>query len=699
MVTGTGNCPTPEQLEGLLREDLTGADRTAVEIHVETCTRCQAQLEQLVAGTLPMSRPTVISPSGHAAPDDAFLQHLRQLPLPTRAPAPAAPVEEPGPAEIGPYEILGRLGSGGMGTVYRARHRELDKIVALKVLPADRVDEAALARFRNEMRATGRLTHHNIVAAHDAGRVGGTYFLAMDFVDGSDLSALVRRLGPLSVPDACELVRQAAIGLQHAGECGLAHRDVKPSNLMLAKDGAVKVLDLGLARTIADLPEPDRLTATGIVVGTADYIAPEQIDRAHTADARSDVYGLGGTLYFLLTGAPPFGGYRTWLDKLRAHAEAPVPSVRQRRPDTPAELAALVEQMLAKAPDERPPSPGAVAEALQSFATGSNPAALLTRDGADPVPLFAAAPPPAPRLRGTILRYGLAAIAGAAVALLGTAPFLLANREREREPDAPPAPPKPRSTEEPEGVRLTFGQNGPLRPDNKVLPGEVIFLEVASSAGRDNKGDVSITIGGELLDGHGKRWAELLPSPVKGPRYIDGSALNSWVSFELKDDQPPGEYRARARVTDKVSGRVADVEHPVYVLKPEFGALRLCLTHDKEGKWPAGGHLTIGQEFFVQLRVANYARENGRVDLAVKFSARDRDGKETTPAPIPPAILKAAVEAGSKLDLNRPLRTIMAGEAVIGVELEDRIAKKTAAYELPVVIHPPRSSRPPGQPR
>src|SRR5262249_12580237 len=173
---------------------------------------------------------------------------------------------------------------------YRARHRELDKVVALKVLPADRVDEAAVARFRNEMRAAGRLGHPNIVAAHDAGRVGGTYYLAMDFVDGADLAALVERLGPLPVPDACELVRQAAVGLQHACECDLAHRDVKPSNLMLARGGVVKVLDLGLARSLADLPGADRLTGTGVLLGTADYIAPEQIDRDHTAHPPADRY-------------------------------------------------------------------------------------------------------------------------------------------------------------------------------------------------------------------------------------------------------------------------------------------------------------------------------------------------------------------------------------------------------------------------
>src|SRR4029079_11739916 len=162
------------------------------------------------------------------------------------------------PAQLGPYVILKRIGQGGMGTVYRARHRELDKVVALKVLPADRVDEAAIARFRNEMKAAGQLGHPNIVAAHHAGRIGGTYYLAMDIVDGKDLAALVDELGPLPIADACELIRQAADGLQHACERGFAHRDVKPSNLMLARGGVVKVLDLGLARPLAEMPMIER---------------------------------------------------------------------------------------------------------------------------------------------------------------------------------------------------------------------------------------------------------------------------------------------------------------------------------------------------------------------------------------------------------------------------------------------------------
>src|SRR5262249_25142331 len=153
--------------------------------------------------------------------------------------------------------------------------------------------------------------------------------------------------------------------------------------------------------------------------------------------------------------------------------------------------------------------------------------------------------------------------------------------------------------------------------------------------------------------------------------YLGGSTLASRVSVELSPEQPPGNYKVRARLSDNVTGRVANFEHPVYVLRPEFGAVRLRLTHAKDGAWPAGCHLTVGQPFFVRGRVVNFARDGDRVHLSVKVSARDRDGKETTAAPIPPLNLDREVKDGSNIDFTTPLRTIMAGEATIVVELED----------------------------
>jgi hypothetical protein len=380
-----GTCPTPGELVQLLDEDLPDADRTVIEAHVETCAHCQERLEKLVAPTTTLFRGLAIPPVGVAQSvpesDEAFLARLRQYPPaePDGCGAPATPSDDDRvPSHIGPYEILGQIGRGGMGAVYKARHRELDRVVALKVLPADRVGEASVARFRTEMRAAGQLNHTNIVAATDAGRVGDIHFLVTEFVDGLDLSRLVSRRGPLPVPDACEIVRQAATGLRHTHERGLIHRDVKPSNLMLARGGVVKVLDLGLARLPGTGPRADGLTAPGAILGTADYIAPEQIEQAHAVGDRADVYSLGATLYFLMTGEPPFGGdrHRSWLDKLRAHQLESTPPLAGRRPDAPTGLGTLIEKMMAKDPADRPTA-AEVAVGLRPFTAGADLRGLL----------------------------------------------------------------------------------------------------------------------------------------------------------------------------------------------------------------------------------------------------------------------------------------------------------------------------------
>lgn len=716
MAARAGGCPSTEVLLELVGEELADGDRTVVEAHVETCTACQEQLERLVAPAPPLSGPPAAPRGGEQ--EGAFFEQLRQLPVPPPESGPPArgAGDERAPSRLGPYEILGRLGEGGMGTVYRARHRELDRVVALKVLPADRVDEAAVARFRNEMKAAGRLDHPNIVAARDAGRVGSTYYLAMDFVDGADLSSLVHRLGPLPVSDACDLIRQAAVGLQHGCECGLTHRDVKPANLMLARGGVVKVLDLGLARSMADLPAEDRLTATGVLLGTADYIAPEQIDRAQAADARADVYGLGGTLYFLLTGSAPYGDRATWLEKLRAHADAPVPAVRDHRPDVPDGLADLLARMMAKDPADRPATPGVVAEALAPFVAGADPAGLLTRlatTSPTPRPAPLNARPGSERRRGlrrAAVRYGLAAGAGALAALLAVAPFLAAGRGQPTgsPPGGAPAAP-PAAADEPEeveGVRLTYGQNGPPRPDYHVLPGEQVDVEfVVRGVGKTAKGNVDLTLAGELVDHHGKRVLELLPTPFKAPLYNGGSTVVTNLSFLLDDKQAPGAYQLRGRLTDNVTGRVVNFAHPLVVRGPEFGAVRLRLTHDKEGRWPAGCHLTVGQLVFIQMHITNFKHEGsfkdgqGRIHISVQLHVRDRDGNDMMPTPIKPYIIDQKVEdAFNVFPLQPATRPLAGGEVTLVVELEDLIGKKKMSYELPMVMHPTRSV-PSGKPR
>src|SRR5205085_11414758 len=184
------------------------------------------------------------------------------------------------------------------GTVYKAEHTRLRRLVAIKLLSADRTQSpSAVARFDREMHAIGGLDHPNIVRALDAGEHEGKHFLVMEFVAGDDVSALLARLGPVPVADACEIVRQAALGLQHAHQAGLVHRDIKPGNLMLTPDGVVKVLDLGLALLSQPAETGRELTGSGQVMGTLDYMAPEQGDDMHGVDIRADVYSLGATLY------------------------------------------------------------------------------------------------------------------------------------------------------------------------------------------------------------------------------------------------------------------------------------------------------------------------------------------------------------------------------------------------------------------
>jgi Protein kinase domain len=420
MAADLSRCPSPGVLEGLLAERLSGPERDGVESHVECCATGQEQLARLSDRTLrAVSPPSGCRDEPEPEPDEAFLRRLRMVRPPSvsiRHDTPPTAADEPPPFAAGPapeaawfehgrlgrYEVLGKLAAGGMGTVFKARHAELGKVVALKVLPAGEMDEVRVARFRNEIRAIGRLDHPNIVAAHDAGELGGVHFLVMDFVEGLDLAWVLERRGRLSVPDACEAVRQAALGLQHAFERGLVHRDVKPSNLMLAPGGRVQVLDLGLARSFATAAA-DTLTARGMLLGTPDYLAPEQWEHAHAADNRADIYSLGCTLYHLLAGRPPFAGerYHSVLQKMRAHLETPPAPIAEVQPEVSAGLAAILDRMLAKDPAERFQSHTEVAEALRPFTAGSDLAALLSADAAASAPggsPCAAAPTPAPGL-------------------------------------------------------------------------------------------------------------------------------------------------------------------------------------------------------------------------------------------------------------------------------------------------------------
>ncbi len=271
---------------------------------------------------------------------------------------------------IGKYKVLERLGQGGMGSVYLCEHTLMRRRVALKVLPTHKADDpAALERFYREARAVAALDHPNIVRAYDIDTADNFHFLVMEHVDGSSLQDMVKKTGPMEVLRACHYIRQAALGLQHAHETAtLVHRDIKPGNILVDRNGIVKVLDMGLARFFND--EDDVLTKKydENVLGTADYLAPEQALDSHAVDIRADIYSLGGTFYYCLTGHTPFAE-GTVAQKLIWHQTRQPKPITTFRSDVPEALIAILNKMMAKDPDQRFPTPLAVAEALEPWTT------------------------------------------------------------------------------------------------------------------------------------------------------------------------------------------------------------------------------------------------------------------------------------------------------------------------------------------
>ncbi|MFO0795856.1 MAG: protein kinase [Gemmataceae bacterium] len=369
--------------DGALRDFALGRlgdpDDAAVEAHLAECPDCLARatdpgppdtLVELLAAAAARPDPT-------PAPDGGPTLTLAAGDSPSRVPPRGFPGAGPGATLDGPdappavlvghprYRPVRRLGVGGMGSVWLAEHAVMGRQVAVKVIrPELLARPLAAERFVREVRAAARLHHPNIVAAFDAEEAAGACLLVMEFVPGEPLSEVVSG-GPLSVADACRVARDAARGLAHAHAAGLVHRDVKPSNLIRTPDGVTKVLDFGL---VTDDDRPAGLTGDNVVMGTPDYIAPEQADDAHTADARADVYGLGCTLYHLLSGRVPFPGGSV-LKKLDAHRTATADPLT----GVPPALAAVVARMMARRPEDRFPSAAEVAEALEPFARGEVP--------------------------------------------------------------------------------------------------------------------------------------------------------------------------------------------------------------------------------------------------------------------------------------------------------------------------------------
>jgi serine/threonine protein kinase len=291
---------------------------------------------------------------------------------------------------LGQYRVLDELGKGGFGHVYKAVHSLMGRVVALKVIAPNLVeDPRARAWFRREVLAVTQLAHPNIVMAYDANEVDGALFLVMEFVDGESLDSLVRRQGPVPVPLACEMTRQAAAALQFAHERGMVHRDVKPANLLVSRSGPtlVKVVDFGLARLCGGAGGATLAGQTGGFFGTPDYVSPEQARDVHAADIRSDLYSLGCTLYFALTGQRPFRG-ETPIATIFKHIQEEPEPIESLRPDVPPELGDAVYRLMAKHPRDRFQTPAELVAALAPLCGGHGEslAAYLCRTSQTPAP-------------------------------------------------------------------------------------------------------------------------------------------------------------------------------------------------------------------------------------------------------------------------------------------------------------------------
>lgn len=291
---------------------------------------------------------------------------------------------------LGRYKLLDHLGTGGMSSVYLAEHVLMQRRVAIKVLPKSRVaDTSYLARFHREAQAAAALDHRNIVRAYDVDNDGDVHYLVMEYVEGRDLQNIVKEDGPLDYAKAAEYLRQSAEGLAHAHEAGLIHRDVKPANLLIDHRGVVKVLDLGLARFTS---EEDRASLTVAydenVLGTADYLAPEQAIDSHGVDSRADIYSLGCSFFYVLTGHAPFPE-GTLPQRLMKHQKEPPPPIRDERPDAPQDLVDICERMMAKKPDDRYQSMNEVAEALIGWLAAHGYLADIEGAGSSPSNLAA----------------------------------------------------------------------------------------------------------------------------------------------------------------------------------------------------------------------------------------------------------------------------------------------------------------------
>lgn len=370
-------CPSSDRLRALVDGTLTSAEFEVVSDHLEVCAACEAVVERLEASAVgrvgrSLEAASTAGEDGEACEaliDRMVSESRRSWGGVERSERSTWQVNLTPGAELGKYQIERLVGRGGMACVYAARHRRLDRMVALKVLAPGDQDRQRLARFEREVQTVARLKHPNLVSVVDADEAGGLHFFVMPLLRGLDLEALVARCGPLPIAAACEIVRQTALGLQAAHRAGVIHRDVKPSNIMLTVDDppheCVKLLDLGLA--CSALPgAAEGITDAGQLLGTLDYLAPEQATAPDRVDARTDLHGLGATLFRLLTGRTPHEPVRTepLAVRIQTLAACSPPSLGELRPDAPPRLVRLVDSLLAVDSSERPATSDEVAGRL-----------------------------------------------------------------------------------------------------------------------------------------------------------------------------------------------------------------------------------------------------------------------------------------------------------------------------------------------
>lgn len=373
--------PTPPELQqfALGRSEICRAETIAS--HLETCVDCRRILAQTLPDTFGEDNCAGAIAGGTDEQTIRVVDSTSQSGIDTAA-QPCGAFENIPQAlrDCAEYEVIREINRGGMGVVYLVRNRRLDRLEGLKVVRESLLREpGAQERFEREMQSAARLSHPNIVAAYHSPTLKGLLAFAMEFVEGIDLDRLVRERGPLPIANACSYIFQVACGLQHACEKQMVHRDIKPGNLMLrhdAKTQVVKILDFGLSKATSERHGEQALTGAGQLLGTPHYMAPEQIQNAAEADIRADLYSLGCTLYYLLTGQPPFDRHRTLYSILTAHGAETPPPVTALRPDVPTSLSAIVERLMAKDPALRFQQPQELARALAPFFA----------DGLQPVP-------------------------------------------------------------------------------------------------------------------------------------------------------------------------------------------------------------------------------------------------------------------------------------------------------------------------